>query len=394
VGTTLTVSLAGVFSDADSDTLTITASSDDETVATVAVASDASSLTVTGVAAGTARLPGIYTLGVQRLRRVEPRWDDPPILLSAVHRLRGVMEKGLPDASEGAFLGGRWRPERAWEADAAVADGAVRRVLVLGDIHNRHGVLDAALTEAQRQDCDALVSVGDFWLQDCSWDARRRTRSTGDPSTSWTPLMRLAMAAPLPILVIDGNHEAWPCLTDYALRADVARARAAGRPLHLGGTLWWADRGSTWTWSGRRCGALGGAVSPDKFITKLAPHRWPDHEAPSRDDLGRLLANAPDGLDVLFCHDAPAAVAGLKGLPPALIPDWILAECREVRGLLQDAVERTGPQVVFHGHWHQTNHAHIGDGPTEVFGLNRDGKPGSVAVLDLRHFGAAATTLS
>ena len=205
----------------------------------------------------------------------------------------------------------------------------------------------------------------------------------GPRSHSWTPLMRLAMAAPVPVIVVDGNHEAWPCLVDYAQRPDVARARAAGRPLHLGGTLWWADRGSAWTWSGRRCGALGGAVSPDKFIAKLASHRWPEHEVPSRDDLCRLLANAPGGLDVLFCHDAPAAVAGLKGLPKALIPDWILAECREVRGLLQDAVERTRPQVVFHGHWHQTNHAHIGDGRTEVFGLNRDGRAGSVAVLAL-----------
>lgn len=301
------------------------------------------------------------------------------------------MQNGMQDASEEAFVGGRWRPTRAWEEDPAVADGAVQRVLVLGDIHNRDGVLRAALTAAERERCDAVVSVGDFWLQDCSWGTRPRTHVEGRPSHSWAPLMRLAMAAPVPIVVIDGNHEAWPCLAAYAQRSDVAEARAAGRPLHLGGTLWWADRGSTWTWSGRRCGALGGAVSPDKFITKLAPHRWPDHEAPSHHDLRRLLANAPEGLEVLFCHDAPAAVAGLKGLPKTLIPDWILAECREVRSLLQDAVKRTRPQMVFHGHWHQSNHAHIGDGATEVFGLNRDGKAGSVAVLDLRHCSAAAT---
>ncbi|MCY3924374.1 MAG: metallophosphoesterase [bacterium] len=304
------------------------------------------------------------------------------------------MEKGLGDVSEEAFLGGRWRPTRAWAEDPAVADGAVRRVLVLGDIHNSDGALGAALRAAERERCDAVVSVGDFWLQDCSWGTRPQTDTAGRPSHSWTPLMRLAMAAPLPVIVIDGNHEAWPCLVDYAQRPDVARARPAGRPLHLGGTLWWADRGSTWTWSGRRCGALGGAVSPDKFITRLAPHRWPDHEVPTRDDLRRLLANAPEGLDVLFCHDAPAAAAGLKGLPKALIPDWILAECREVRGLLQDAVERTRPQVVCHGHWHQTNYAHIGDVPTEVFGLNRDGKAGSAAVLDFSHCSAAATALS
>ena len=117
--------------------------------------------------------------------------------------------------------------------------------------------------------------VGDFWLQDCSWDTGPRTYMEGCPSLSWSPLMRLAMRAPVPVVVIDGNHEAWPCLAAYAQRPDVVEARAAGRPLHLGGSLWWADRGSTWTWGGTRCGALGGAVSPDKFIPRLAPYRWP-----------------------------------------------------------------------------------------------------------------------
>ena len=263
------------------------------------------------------------------------------------------MAKGLRDAAEDAFVGGRWRPAKPWEQAPAVADSAVQRVLVLGDIHNHDGVLHAALNIAEHQRCDAVVSVGDFWLQDCSWGTRPRTHTEGHPSLSWPPLMRLAMRAPVPVIVIDGNHEVWPCLVDYAQRADVNQARAAGRPLHLGETLWWADRGSTWTWNHTRCGALGGAVSPDKIIPKLAAHRWPDHEAPNRDDHQRLLANAPDGLDVLFSHDAPAGVRGLKGLPEALIPTWIRAECKDVRDLLQDAVDQTKPQLMFHGHWHE-----------------------------------------
>ena len=297
--------------------------------------------------------------------------------------LRDAFDDAVVGASEEAFAGGRWRPARAWAEDPSVADGAVKRVLVLGDIHNRDGALRAALNVAEHEGCDALVSVGDFWLRDCSWDTRPRTQVAGHPSLSWSPLMRLAMAAPVPVIVVDGNHEVWPCLIEYAQRSDVAQARATGRPLHLGGTLWWADRGSTWTWNGRRCGALGGAVSPDKFLPRLAPHRWPDHEAPGPDDLARLLANTSGGLDVLFCHDAPAGVAGLKGLPPALIPDWILAECRDVRDLLRETVEQTAPDLVFHGHWHQSNFDHIRDGHTEVFGLNRDGKSDNIALLDL-----------
>ena len=54
VAATQDVSLSGVFSDADGDSLTITAASSDEAKATVTVASDGSSLTVTGVSEGTA----------------------------------------------------------------------------------------------------------------------------------------------------------------------------------------------------------------------------------------------------------------------------------------------------------------------------------------------------
>ena len=53
---TQTVSLTGVFDDADGDDLTVTASSSDESVATVSVASDQSRLTVTAQARGTATI--------------------------------------------------------------------------------------------------------------------------------------------------------------------------------------------------------------------------------------------------------------------------------------------------------------------------------------------------
>ena len=304
------------------------------------------------------------------------------------------MATGLRDASEEAFAGGRWRPARTWEEDPAVADGAVKRVLVLGDIHNQRRRprrrLDPRRTRTLRRSglCRRLLAAGLL-----VGHPDPRTHTEGYPSLSWPPLMQLAMRAPVPVVVIDGNHEVWPCLAAYAQRPDVVEARAAGRPLHLGGTLWWADRGSTWTWGGRRCGALGGAVSPDKFIPRLAPYRWPDCEAPSRGDLQRLLANAPDGLDVLFCHDAPTSVGGLKGLPEALIPARILAECNEVRHLLQDRRrgDRTPPRVPRPLAPNETTNT-SGDANTEVFGLNRDGRAGCIAIVDLDdHSGAYLT---
>ena len=77
----------------------------------------------------------------------------------------------LPETDQRSRLDGlRFRAERAWDDDARVADDTVERVLVLGDIHNDERILAAALTAAALEECDALVQVGDFWLQDASWE--------------------------------------------------------------------------------------------------------------------------------------------------------------------------------------------------------------------------------
>ena len=74
-GSTQEVSLAGVFSDADGDALTISAASSDESKATVTVASDGSGLILSGVAEGTATITVTAqdsdgNRGERRLRRV------------------------------------------------------------------------------------------------------------------------------------------------------------------------------------------------------------------------------------------------------------------------------------------------------------------------------------
>ena len=60
----------------------------------------------------------------------------------------------------------KFRSQQAWDDAAAVADAAVARVMVFGDIHNNRRALDAALRTAADEGCDVLVQVGDFWLQD------------------------------------------------------------------------------------------------------------------------------------------------------------------------------------------------------------------------------------
>ena len=87
-GSTQDVSLAGVFSDADGDPLTVTAASSDNAIATVTVAADGSSLTLAGVSEGTATITVAAQdsngnevsddFAVSVVKAPEPEQDPPP----------------------------------------------------------------------------------------------------------------------------------------------------------------------------------------------------------------------------------------------------------------------------------------------------------------------------
>ena len=275
--------------------------------------------------------------------------------------------------SQYAELTASYSCERAWESAPELANDAVKRIMVAGDIHGDPYAFKIALDDANRRKCDVLVQVGDFWLQDSSWDEF-------DPSSA--TVMPRAKRSPIPVVVVDGNHEVWPTLAPLLKTPEGAAALAAGKPLHLGGSLWWALRGSVWHWADLAFGVLGGAVSPDKYMASTKGYRWTDDEAPTVEDRDRLLANAPtEGLDVLLTHDAPAQVRGLRS-GMAFIPPEIEVEAHGTRLLLAEIVDQTRPRAVFHGHWHMRNHEWISE-RTEVFGLNNNLRNGFLAMADL-----------
>lgn len=272
----------------------------------------------------------------------------------------------------------RWQPyefttERSWGDAAELGPDAVADVLAVGDVHGNTPNLTAAMDLAVDLGVGAIVQVGDFWLADAQWSRLNPLES----EFMWT-----AHDSPLPIVVVDGNHEVWPALGRYGSTPQAVAAMASRRPLHLGGSIWWAWRGSTWTWGGRSFAALGGAVSPDRRGSAVSGLRW-DEEAITEDDLARLIANVDaefgGSVDVLFTHDAPAQVRNL-GLGMSGVP-WAVRQAADAgRRLLGRAVDSTRPEVVVHGHWHRTNRERIND-TTEVLGLSADGMNNSTAYL-------------
>ena len=112
-GSTREVSLSGVFTDADGDALSVTASSSDEGKATVSVSSDGSTLTLTGVAEGTATITviaqdsdgnpvmddfAVTVVAQQRQQPSEPA-NEAPTVAAAISDATIVSESGTKQVS-------------------------------------------------------------------------------------------------------------------------------------------------------------------------------------------------------------------------------------------------------------------------------------------------------
>lgn len=260
-----------------------------------------------------------------------------------------------------------------WDDVAHLSASEVSDVCVVGDVHGTKQHLSSAIDLAVDLAAGAIVQVGDFWLSD-RHGAQHRSKEA--------EFMWEAHESPVPVVVLDGNHEDWPALSRYAQTPIAQEVIATRRPLHLGGSLWWAWRGSTWTWSGLRCAALGGAVSPDRRDRSVRRWRWPE-EALTPNELDRFVANVDtehDGkLDVLFTHDAPAQVRRIKGGMGG-IPWETQHSIQQMRLLLDQAVDHTQPRLVIHGHWHRSHRERISP-VTESVGLANDGRRDNIAWL-------------
>lgn len=244
------------------------------------------------------------------------------------------------------------------------------RLLLLGDVHGNDAWFDFACVNAVRRGCQAILQLGDFGY----WEHRQGGVNFLDIASANLTEHDLIC------VWIDGNHE-----NHEVLRLNYGPGGGRHAPTPEG---WWmirprlfyAPRGSRWTWSGTQFLACGGAYSVDKQWRRLGTEWWPE-ETITVDEADECC----DGglCDVLVAHDAPAEAEGV--IPPDGTWDRkkdAYPESLANRVLLQRIVDTTHPKLVVHGHYH-TRNSTVLDSGVRVEGLHCDGEPSSMATLDL-----------
>jgi hypothetical protein len=242
------------------------------------------------------------------------------------------------------------------------------RVLLVGDLHaNTPWLEHVVYPAAERLEVGAICQLGDFGY----WPGSREG------------FLEAAELAPVPLYFLDGNHEHHDALAAHVAHARERECLGSFEPVPFGGQLHYLPRGARLEWGGVVVGVLGGAHSIDRAYRTMG-RDWFSDEDISDADVERLAEGG--SCQVLLTHDAPSAAA----LPLMLPRDeaWLreLGACELGREKLNDAVDRTRPELVVHGHYHKRWSLRVKRewGSYRLVGLSEDGSDiaGNLALLE------------
>lgn len=223
------------------------------------------------------------------------------------------------------------------------------QVVFVGDTHGDMGALEAAVSYAAAARVGWVVSVGDL-----CWRPR-----AADHAHVVGSLRRILAAHRVRLLLVDGNN-------------DDARSLSEGSdgdvPVRVFDRFWYAPRGSSWVWQGRRFVGLGGAPTFRKKGRTLGVDLFEGEEL---DDAAVARACSLGSADVLVCHDAPAG----SPVPVELVP----GPDEQHRARVAAAVSTLQPALVVHGHYHRA-YEHLSDAGARTVGLGKS-QEGSADVL-------------
>lgn len=228
------------------------------------------------------------------------------------------------------------------------------RLLVFGDLHSDRRHLRSLVERAVKEQCDALVSLGDLCYLPDQPEGRRFLRSAD----------ALLRQAGLELLLVDGNHDDAEAL---------ARARGGSRapgPVPLGFRLHHLPAGTRFRLGHLRCLAYGGAFPARP---RRAGRDWHRAVALERAAFAQLAGGGE--VDLLFCHDPRTLERGARA-----------------RGPFAALAAKLRPMLVIYAHQHRPHVSAAG--PPALLGLGsfRDGECSAV-VLDSDEAGRLVRTL-
>lgn len=230
-----------------------------------------------------------------------------------------------------------------------------------------HGNLDAAalrFVQAQRDGVEAIIHVGDFGV----WPGASGVRYLD-------LIAQLVEHTDIPVFFVDGNHEDFDQL---AVTPTITIDSATIGVLRTG--VYHLERGSVWTWGGRRFAAMGGAASTNRFRLTLGKSWWPAERIDVH-DLEVLMDNtAGEPVDVLVTHDAPMRSPLPEHYRPLPMP--IQMEADDSRRMITQALDIAEPKLLVHGHFHTYCPYELGPGRLGL-SLAMEGQHGAFAALDL-----------
>lgn len=246
------------------------------------------------------------------------------------------------------------------------------RIAVFGDWHGNSAWAERALRSAAAAGITTFIHVGDHGMYWPPSDGTYDPLFDGPvPPLGLYSELNIALVAELGLTgyIVDGNHDNHTALRSLAVDDEGFGVISPG--------LRYARRGVRTTFGGRTFGFLGGAFSIDYQQRIQDVSVWIDKEQVTPADVAALGA---EPLDVLITHDVPEGTEVYKmfALPQSL-EDLSLVSQK----LVKQAVDRTGPSVVFSGHWHQRR-SHPLNRRTMVEILDREGRSGNAVVLDTK----------
>jgi hypothetical protein len=252
--------------------------------------------------------------------------------------------------------------DKPWQTKGGIPvpgpSGDSARILLAGDTHGNLLWITTLAKMAALHHCEGVVILGDFGF----WPDAHHRDELGQPvlNDGWITEVAEAMARrSLWLRVIDGNHDFHPAV----LAAYPPDEHGISVLRH--GLMDWATRGSRWTWSGVRFGALGGAFSIDQAYRHPGVSWWAT-ETITDAEVERL---GSEPLDVLLTHDAPDGIH-VEGIDIWTAKDDETSTANRRR--VEQARQATAPQLLCHGHYHLRHTATMTGPDTRIEGLAAD----------------------